>query len=236
MGKRLVVAQKDTFKSIALAAYGDGRFARPLANFNGYRRARKPTPGVVIELPRRSELSPPRYVEAAFAVPAGTTTLTPPHGLDGIIATFGDIDRYIRADGTIDPTWEAESIVSTPLPFPITLGWGDPPQVATRIRCHRLLAQILGGVFRDIDSAGLRGAVKTYGGCYNFRAKRTGIKLSTHSWGIAIDVNPNTNAQGTSGDMPPMIVDLFRARGFKWGGDWAGKDKDPMHFQFCTGY
>jgi hypothetical protein len=91
-------------------------------------------------------------------------------------------------------------------------------------------------VFEAIEEEGLRSMVKTFGGCFNFRSKRTGNKLSTHCWGIAIDLNPETNQQGITGDMDPGIVEVFRRFGFKWGGDWVGKSKDPMHFQFCTGY
>ena len=79
-------------------------------------------------------------------------------------------------------------------------------------------------------------AVRSFGGCFNFRAKRSGSKLSTHAWGIAIDLNPETNAMGGRGDMDLGIVAAFKSAGFVWGGDWAGKNKDPMHFQFCSGY
>ncbi len=57
----------------------------------------------------------------------------------------------------------------------------------------------------------------------------------THSSGIAIDLNPETNRTGTPGDMDPQIVAVFKQHGFKWGGDWLGR-KDPMHFQYCSGY
>lgn len=49
-------------------------------------------------------------------------------------------------------------------------------------------------------------------------------------------LNPETNRQGSAEDMHPEIVALFREYGFKWGGDWSGKSKDTMHFQYCTGY
>jgi hypothetical protein len=31
-------------------------------------------------------------------------------------------------------------------------------------------------------------------------------------------------------------VAAFKRSGFAWGGDWSGANKDPMHFQYCTGY
>ena len=92
-------------------------------------------------------------------------------------------------------------------------------------------------MFTTIEKEGLKDQVKRFGGCYNYRKKRgNDIKLSTHSWGIAIDLNPATNRMGTPGDMHPDIVEIFRKAGFKWGGDWPRGGKDPMHFQFCTGY
>jgi hypothetical protein len=41
---------------------------------------------------------------------------------------------------------------------------------------------------------------------------------------------------GTAGDMGPRLVALLEGYGFLWGGRWAGRSKDPMHFQYCTGY
>jgi D-alanyl-D-alanine carboxypeptidase len=49
-------------------------------------------------------------------------------------------------------------------------------------------------------------------------------------------LNPETNAQGTEGNMDSAVIKIFRDAGFEWGGDWQGKVRDPMHFQFCTGY
>lgn len=52
----------------------------------------------------------------------------------------------------------------------------------------------------------------------------------------AIDLNPETNGMGRDGDMAPGIVKVFESHGFTWGGRWSGRSKDPMHFQFCSGY
>jgi hypothetical protein len=104
------------------------------------------------------------------------------------------------------------------------------------IYCHKLLTPVVSELFAKIASQGLTSEIRTFGGCFNYQPKRQSSKLSTHCWGIAIDLNPETNRQGSAGDMHPEIVALFREYGFKWGGDWSGKSKDPMHFQYCTGY
>ena len=121
------------------------------------------------------------------------------------------------------------------LPFPLPLSW-DKSQRVTQIRCHKLLVPVFSNLFARIQSAGLQDKITSFGGCFAFRPQRTGTKLSAHAWGIAIDLNPETNQQGTRGNMDPDIVELFREAKFEWGGDWHGKSCDPMHFQFCTGY
>jgi hypothetical protein len=104
------------------------------------------------------------------------------------------------------------------------------------ITCHKLLANVFSHVFVHIQGSGLQNKITSFGGCFSFRPQRTGTKLSTHAWGVAIDLNPQTNQQGTAGNMDTSVIAVFREAGFKWGGDWQGRTRDPMHFQFCTGY
>jgi len=104
-------------------------------------------------------------------------------------------------------------MVKPALPFPIRLAW-DTSKNATAVRCHKRIAALIEEVFRQIAAQGLKSSVKTYGGGYDYRPKRNGVKPSTHSWDIAIDLNPNTNAMGTAGDMDPRLVALFEGRGF----------------------
>lgn len=72
---------------------------------------------------------------------------------------------------------------------------------------------------------------------YNYRAKIGGGGRSLHSWGIAIDINPESNPYqpGNYGppqtDIPPQIIDIFKKYGFAWGGDWPG-ERDAMHFEW----
>jgi len=158
-----------------------------------------------------------------------------PHGLDQIRATFGDIFQYILADHTLDPRWQSEFLTRIQLPFDLPLSW-EKSRVVRQMTCHKLIAEAFGTAFGGVQRAGLQPQLTSFGGCFAFRPQRTGTKLSAHAWGIAIDLNPETNAQGTIGNMDARVVRVFRDAGFEWGGDWQGKTKDTMHFQFCTGY
>jgi len=167
--------------------------------------------------------------------PATTAPLACPHGLDQICATFGDIFHYVLPDHTLDPRWQADFLVHIALPFPMSLSW-DKSRTVTQMTCNRFLGGVFTEVFARLQSANVQKQITSFGGCFSFRPQRTGTKLSAHSWGIAIDLNPETNAQGTTGDMDSSVINIFREAGFEWGGDWQGRLRDPMHFQFCTGY
>jgi hypothetical protein len=229
----MALGARDTLGKIALDRYGDRSLAKALADYNGIRDPKAVVKGQVIELPSKRELTGPTAAVGARSLPRAG--LAPPNGLQEVLATFGDIYKYLKPDGTIDPKWEIEQIVSAPLPFPIPLSW-DTTKQAKSMRVNKQLATVVQDSFRAIQAQGLQSHVRTFGGAYNFRAKRSSSKLSTHCWGIAFDLNPNSNAMGTAGDMHPGLVDLLRSFGWKWGGDWTGRGKDPMHFQFCTGY
>jgi hypothetical protein len=167
--------------------------------------------------------------------PSAIADIQPPNGREGLVATFGNIYRYIRTDGSLDPKWQADYLTRIELPFPLTLSWDEATSVR-QITCHRRLAGIFGDVFQRVEQEGIQDQIRTFGGCFSFRPQRTGSKLSTHAWGIAIDLNPQTNAQGTAGDMDGRVVAIFHDAGFQWGGHWPGGKKDPMHFQYCSGY
>lgn len=162
-------------------------------------------------------------------------SIQPPHGIEQICATFGDIFKYILPDHTLDPRWQTEFLTRIALPFTIALSW-DKSRAVAQITSHKLMAEVFATVFEEIERADLQQKITTFGGCFNFRPQRTGTKLSTHAWGIAIDLNPESNAQGTAGKMDPAIVGIFKQAGFTWGGEWEGRSRDPMHFQYCSGY
>lgn len=149
-----------------------------------------------------------------------------PNGLEEIQDTFGIIKFETLPGGgyaNITNGWEAENIVIVDLP------------VVGRNQCHKLMVPVFTSVLEQIVDMGLDGDVLSFG-IFNPRHKMHNPKrsLSTHSWGIACDVNAATNMPGDVGDMPEGIVQAFEAHGFNWGGRW--RHRDSMHFQFAVGY
>ncbi len=230
MARSIEVTTGDTLTEIAAKYYGSADLAQKIAVYNGFDNPDLLQVGEKLELPLRRELDEPRAVVAP-----SHGGVKPPCGLDGIIATFGDISAYNRDDGHLKPRWETENLVTVRLPFAMPLSW-DRSQKVKGICCHILLAPVFSELFATINRQRLNGEIMAFGGCFNFRPKRQSSKLSTHCWGIAIDLNPETNRQGSTGDMHPELVALFREFGFTWGGDWIGRSRAPMHFQYCSGY
>lgn len=167
--------------------------------------------------------------------PESEPPLMAPHGMEEMVRVFGDIRRYIGPDGRLAASWQTTYLARASLPFPLRLAW-DPAHTITQMTCHRRMAQAFADVFGTILNRGLQTSVTSFGGCFAFRPQRTGNKLSAHSWGIAIDLNSESNPQGSAGNMDARVIDIFCSAGFEWGGEWKGQACDPMHFQFCTEY
>lgn len=155
-------------------------------------------------------------------------------------AYFGEPDADHNA--VPDRAWEDENLVSIVPPYPMVLAWATDKPVKT-IRIHKKVATSLQHVLAGIiNHYGTHDAVRAarmhlYGGAYNFRLMRGGSMLSIHSWGAAIDLDPEVNAFGRrydehAGMMPPAVIALFAAEGWTWGGHWA--KPDAMHMQAAT--
>lgn len=182
----------------------------------------------------RRALAPPD--SPTGVVPA---TLPPvPNGFNEIIATFGDPRPLLEPNGTITPMnldrWERQILALCPLPFALAVGDGGGETIRS-FHCHQLLVGVFEAVFDELDRRNLRGAIRTWDGTFAFRAIRGDTHLSVHAFGAAIDLNAKTNPLGGPGDMSPDVVAVFQHFGFLWGGNFHGR-KDPMHFQYATGY
>lgn len=147
-------------------------------------------------------------------------------------AFYGNPDT--NGDAMPDPMWEAANIVRVVPPYRMVLAW-DKTKAVSAIRCHRKVAESLTRVLSGIPAHyGSQAAIEAarlhlYGGAYMFRLMRGGHALSIHSWGAAIDLDPEGNPFGGKVTMPKAVVDLFAAEGWVWGGPWH--THDGMHFQ-----
>lgn len=139
------------------------------------------------------------------------------------------------------PAWEADNIVRIRPPFQMTYEGGPIGTIRVHKRCADAMMRALGRIWdaagHDIKTAIAWGAT-IYGGAYNFRCMRGSSRLSTHSWGCSIDLDPDRNAFH---DLAPRfgrapqsaVVAAFEAEGATWGGRWEGRSRDGMHFQFA---
>ncbi len=92
----------------------------------------------------------------------------------------------------------------------------------------------LGGrILRRISDSPHRGILAKYAGCYNPRPMRGGNRPSKHSWGAAIDLDPDHNGLKTSwpvaATMPIEVMEEFAREG--WIGLGWQIGRDSMHFQ-----
>ena len=146
-----------------------------------------------------------------------------PVGLDEIIETFGSLDT---------PNFESRYVEPFTLPYPL---FYEGVKVS-RARCHHLITDNFRQAFEAIKAAGLQDQVRNYSGIYNKRVIRGQTSHpSTHSWGIAIDLEAEKYPLGSTRRFTDEIVKIFKDAGFFYGGDFRSR-KDPMHFQFCEAY
>jgi len=127
-----------------------------------------------------------------------------------------------------------DNLVSFDFPYPTYYAG----KIVTRGRCHRKACDSLVRVLEDIGDRygkirGIMEEAEDYGGIYNNRPKRGSSSPSLHSWGIAIDLDPDDNAFRDSwpmrADMLLEIMECFAREGWLSAGAFWGYD--AMHFQ-----
>lgn len=83
-----------------------------------------------------------------------------------------------------------------------------------------------------VKARGLEKELTSFDGCFVIRMQRgSTTSLSTHSYGLAVDLSAPENALGTEGSFSEELGKCFEDAGFIWGKRF--KRKDPMHFQFA---
>ena len=174
-----------------------------------------------------------------------------PNGLSEIKALFGN---PVGPNGGLDPAFENHNIISYEPPANWRLFFQGNRQIIPRNpRIHRLLAPSLTGVLNDVwDFAKEQlGAAATeeevrnwlhekrldlHGGGFHFRNKRDSASISLHSFGIAIDWDPNHNPQQRplTKTLPDWWYSVWADHGWTYGRRFR-PEPDPMHVQFAKG-
>lgn len=134
----------------------------------------------------------------------------------------------------------AQNQVMFPIPYPMRLAW-DTGTIVNRFQCHAKVVDAFSRIFtQTLMHYGLDQIrelrLDLFGGCFNHRPMRGGSQLSMHSWGIAVDLDPERNqlnwnrsrAAFARPEYEPFwgfvekqgLISLGRERDFDW-----------MHFQ-----
>jgi hypothetical protein len=154
-----------------------------------------------------------------------------------IINVFGPLPFQEGSGGRIivDPEWTRDTIVAIATPQFADLGYPT-------LQVHAKAEAAFTSVLLKIAGAGLNADILTIGGTYVTRHKGWDAKrgLSSHSWGIAIDLNVEWNAYGcvpaalgAHGSLR-RLVSLFESEGFAWGGYFEPIGLcDGMHFELA---
>jgi hypothetical protein len=142
------------------------------------------------------------------------------------------------------PTQNGSPYLTTiKLPYPMRLAW-DKKVSVNKMSCHKLVAQNFTNVFNELLAHyGLaelqRLEIDIFGGCFNFRAMRGGSDFSRHSWGVAVDLNPEKNtlkmtfAQSQfSKPEYAKLHEIFEKNGFINLG--KTKSFDAMHWEIAS--
>ena len=146
--------------------------------------------------------------------------------------SYSTIENYYGKAGT--------NQITVRIPFPFRLAW-DKGVIVKRITCHQLIADSLRNILEKLlehyTISGLQKlGIDLYGGCFNQRKMRGGKKASTHSWGAAIDLNPEANQLRWNSQRAVFakqayayLLKVFADEG--WISLGVEKDYDWMHFQ-----
>lgn len=140
-------------------------------------------------------------------------------------------------NGNVDPKWYAANMTHWVTPYPMFYS-GNPKEAMEHLEVHKKCLDTFNAAFTDVlKTLGheyiVAKRLNITGGTFCYRLERGGSRLSVHSWGCAIDMDPQHNPFPHPYTGGAMIDEKFAAilekHGFCWRG--ASHDIDPMHFQ-----
>lgn len=198
------------------------------------RKANAGAPVPVIENWRDDEAAPQAVPTRPLPAPITSSQVNAPSSVP-IWPRQSAMDAFYGAKGS--------NQVTLVLPYAMRIAW-DLGSKVTKFSCHKKVRENFERIFaRTLDHYGLdevrRLGLDLYGGCLNVRKMRGSTTAwSMHSWGSAIDIDPEHNqlnfhrAQATL-DNPPF--DPFWRFVYDEGAIGLGRERDYdwMHFQFA---
>ena len=133
-------------------------------------------------------------------------------------------------------------LVTVDLPYPLRLAW-ETETTVRRLTCHEQVKDALVRILqRTLEHYGMDRVrelgLDLFGGCFNERKISGGSKASMHSWGIAVDMDPDHNGlkvHKPQARLSGADYDAFWQFVEEEGGVSLGRERDYdwMHFQFA---
>lgn len=159
--------------------------------------------------------------------------LFPHEDIVSLIKFYGDPRG---SNGQVSKKWWAENIVKWTPPYQLYYSDGNRTKLKTMF-LHKKVVDVYTAAYTEVMNTfdpkeinALR--LNISGGTYNYRVVRGGSRLSTHAFGIAIDMDPARNPypkEWKEGMINREFCDILMKHGIWWRGH--NGDKDPMHFQ-----
>lgn len=135
-----------------------------------------------------------------------------------------------------------ENLVRVSLPYPHRLSW-DMDTKINSFKCNGYVKDSLEKILQKVlDHYGIDRIkelrLDVWGGCFNIRKIRGGDRMSTHSWGIAVDYDPKNNKLKWGKDKASFAKPEYDFWWKCWEDEgWVSlgrtKNFDWMHMQAC---
>jgi hypothetical protein len=144
-------------------------------------------------------------------------------------------------NGQASAAWQAENLVQWVTPYPMFYSDGKHTPME-HLHVHKKCLSTFHDAFTDVlQTMGIdkirQLRLDVTGGTFCFRPERGGSRLSVHSLGCAIDMDPGHNPfphvwEPGRGMIDPQFASILQKHGFCWRG--AHNDVDSMHFSWPT--
>ena len=129
--------------------------------------------------------------------------------------------------------WQAQYLTRVTPPFRMLYDKKPIPSLLVNRKIASSLLTVFNDIWNECDhdqkKVDATGA-SDFGGCFNIRPIAGSNNWSNHSWACAIDLSPASNGFNMKATLSRVVIDAFKAEGWRWGGDYKGR-KDPMHFE-----